>query len=277
MSRLERQNRLDMFAIDGDRLSAAPLFSNGTLGEPGNIRGRQAAGTVHVHPNGRFVYVANRASSTVGEGASASLPAAKTRSPSLRSILQPASPPRSSMSIPAASIVAPFTSIRAARLLVAAHIMGLPVKDGAQSAQCRPASRCSASAPTASSISCANTMSMSATGRCFGWGWFKSATKARLTAVQTGASGRCGRAGGSTRIGSPGRTSPSASTTRHDPGLAHQIARSSRSESRGHQPLLDLVELSAGIAQPSDLDDRPVAEVKPRAGREARADRCRVS
>jgi hypothetical protein len=35
------------------------------LGEPGNIRGRQAAGTVHVHPNGRFVYVANRASATV--------------------------------------------------------------------------------------------------------------------------------------------------------------------------------------------------------------------
>jgi 6-phosphogluconolactonase len=62
---LERQNRLDMFEITGGALSAAPLFRKETLAEPGNIRGRQAAGTVHVHPNGRFVYAVNRASSTV--------------------------------------------------------------------------------------------------------------------------------------------------------------------------------------------------------------------
>jgi len=35
------------------------------LAEPNNIRARQAAGTVHVHPNGRFVYGANRAEATV--------------------------------------------------------------------------------------------------------------------------------------------------------------------------------------------------------------------
>jgi len=62
---LERQNKLDMFAITNGKLSAAPVFRKETLAEPGNIRGRQAAGTVHVHPNGRFVYAANRASSTV--------------------------------------------------------------------------------------------------------------------------------------------------------------------------------------------------------------------
>jgi 6-phosphogluconolactonase len=61
---LERQNKLDMFQITGDALSAAPAFRKDTLAEPRNIRGRQVAGTVHVHPNGRFVYVANRASST---------------------------------------------------------------------------------------------------------------------------------------------------------------------------------------------------------------------
>ena len=62
---LERQNKLDMFEITSGKLSAAPVFRKETLAEPGNIRGRQAAGTVHVHPNGRFVYAANRASSTV--------------------------------------------------------------------------------------------------------------------------------------------------------------------------------------------------------------------
>ncbi len=61
----ERENKLDVFRLDGQTLSATPLFVKDTLGEPRNLRGRQAAGTVHVHPNGRFVYVANRASATV--------------------------------------------------------------------------------------------------------------------------------------------------------------------------------------------------------------------
>ncbi|MGH7094521.1 MAG: lactonase family protein, partial [Stellaceae bacterium] len=61
---LERQNRLDMFDFAGGTLSPAPVFSATTLGT-GRTGGRQAAGTVHVHPNGRFVYVANRASASV--------------------------------------------------------------------------------------------------------------------------------------------------------------------------------------------------------------------
>ena len=36
-----------------------------TLLEPNNIRARQAASTVHVHPNGRFLYGANRSQATV--------------------------------------------------------------------------------------------------------------------------------------------------------------------------------------------------------------------
>jgi 6-phosphogluconolactonase len=60
----ERENRLDVYRLDGERLSPAPLFVKDTLGKPRNSPGRQAAGTVHVHPNGRFVYVANRASAT---------------------------------------------------------------------------------------------------------------------------------------------------------------------------------------------------------------------
>ena len=60
----ERENKLDVYRLDGQTLSAAPLFVKDTLGEPRNLRGRQAAGTVHMHPGGRFVYVANRASAT---------------------------------------------------------------------------------------------------------------------------------------------------------------------------------------------------------------------
>jgi 6-phosphogluconolactonase len=61
---LERENKRDMFTLDGDTLSMAPRFRKETLARPHNIVSRQAAGTVHVHPNGRFVYVANRADTT---------------------------------------------------------------------------------------------------------------------------------------------------------------------------------------------------------------------
>ncbi len=63
---LERQNKLDVFEKRPDgTLSSNPIFSKDTLAEPGNVRPGQALGTIHMHPNGRFVYLANRASGTV--------------------------------------------------------------------------------------------------------------------------------------------------------------------------------------------------------------------
>jgi 6-phosphogluconolactonase len=57
---LERQSRLAVFPLKGGRLAPEPAFSKDTLAEPGNLRPKQLAGAVHLHPNGRFVYVANR-------------------------------------------------------------------------------------------------------------------------------------------------------------------------------------------------------------------------
>jgi 6-phosphogluconolactonase len=62
---LERQNALDMFELAGGALSATPRYRKNTLGAA--PVSRQAVGTVHVHPNGRAVYVANRASNADGE------------------------------------------------------------------------------------------------------------------------------------------------------------------------------------------------------------------
>jgi 6-phosphogluconolactonase len=61
---LERENKLDMFTLDGDTLSTVPRFRKETLARANNTPSRQAAGTVHVHPNGRFVYGVNRADTT---------------------------------------------------------------------------------------------------------------------------------------------------------------------------------------------------------------------
>lgn len=62
---IETQNQMMMFRRENGRIAPTPQFTKTTLLEPNNIRARQAASTVHVHPNGRFVYGANRAQATV--------------------------------------------------------------------------------------------------------------------------------------------------------------------------------------------------------------------
>jgi len=61
---LESQNRIEMYRISEDSLSPAALFSKTTLAEPEKVRPEQRASSIRVHPNGRFVYVGNRASGT---------------------------------------------------------------------------------------------------------------------------------------------------------------------------------------------------------------------
>jgi 6-phosphogluconolactonase (cycloisomerase 2 family) len=58
---LERQNQLSVFQNAEGVLRHMPEFTRDTLAEPGNVRPRQLGGAIHVHPNGKFVYVANRA------------------------------------------------------------------------------------------------------------------------------------------------------------------------------------------------------------------------
>jgi 6-phosphogluconolactonase (cycloisomerase 2 family) len=126
---LERQNALDMFRISGRALSAAPVFRKGTLAEPGNIRGRQIAGTVHVHPNGRFVYAVNRASSTIEVGGR-SVFAGGENTFAVYSIDPATGEPTLIQHIDTQGIhCRTFHIDPSGRLLVAAHIMALPVSE----------------------------------------------------------------------------------------------------------------------------------------------------
>ena len=61
---LERQNRLDVFKLENGTVSPAPIFSRDTLGEPGNVRPKQFASTLHMHPSKPVLYVANRSDAT---------------------------------------------------------------------------------------------------------------------------------------------------------------------------------------------------------------------
>ena len=58
---IERQNQIFLYDLQPDgRLAAAPKFVKTSLIDSRNIRPSQGAGTIHVHPNGRFVYQTNR-------------------------------------------------------------------------------------------------------------------------------------------------------------------------------------------------------------------------
>jgi 6-phosphogluconolactonase len=127
---LERQNKLDMFEITGKEVSAAPVFRKETLAEPNNIRGRQAAGTVHVHPNGRFVYAVNRASSTTEvEGKPVFVGGENTLA--VYEIDARTGEPTPIQHVDTRGIhCRTFHIDPSGRMLVAAHIMALPVREG---------------------------------------------------------------------------------------------------------------------------------------------------
>jgi 6-phosphogluconolactonase len=62
---IERQNKLYVYKRDASTgLARAPMFVKDTLADP-NPKVRQAAGAIHVHPSGKFVYLTNRASDLV--------------------------------------------------------------------------------------------------------------------------------------------------------------------------------------------------------------------
>lgn len=66
---VERQNKLYVYRLDAAMgLAREPLFVKETLADPAS-RVPQGAGPIHVHPNGRFVYLTNRTFPASGPGA----------------------------------------------------------------------------------------------------------------------------------------------------------------------------------------------------------------
>jgi len=63
---LERQSKLQVYGkLPNGTLNPVALFTKDSLTDPAHTHPGQAAGTIHIHPNGRLVYQANRASDTV--------------------------------------------------------------------------------------------------------------------------------------------------------------------------------------------------------------------
>jgi 6-phosphogluconolactonase len=129
---LERENRLDMFTLANGRLSSEAAFRKNNLSQLGVPGARQAVGTVHVHPNGRFVYVANRAS-TVVNGVFAG---------GENTLAAYAIDPKTGEPDPIQHVDTHGIHCRtfhidpSGRLLVAAHIQGIKLKDGSEAPCC---------------------------------------------------------------------------------------------------------------------------------------------
>ena len=126
---LERQDQLDMFELMDGGLSPTPRFRKDALGDPATPY-RQVVGTVHVHPNGRTVYVANRASETV-EFTGQRVFAGGENSLAVYAIDPATGEPNVIQHVDTHGIhPRTFHIDPSGRLLVVAHIMGLKVRDG---------------------------------------------------------------------------------------------------------------------------------------------------
>ena len=57
----EKRSLLYLFRIPGDRLEPLPAYTRDALADRANEKPRQLTSTIHLHPNARTVYIANRA------------------------------------------------------------------------------------------------------------------------------------------------------------------------------------------------------------------------
>lgn len=127
---LERQNRLDVFEVRGEFIMAEPAFRCEALGEPGNLRPVQMAGEVHVHPSGRYVYLANRAFGTTAHGQDAVF-AGGENSIVVFAIDERSGEPRAIQRIDTQGIYPRTFSVDpGGQMMVVANSTALPVRDG---------------------------------------------------------------------------------------------------------------------------------------------------
>ena len=126
---IERQNKLYVYKRDaGTGLARAPLFIKDTLADP-NPKVRQAAGAIHVHPSGKFVYLTNRASDLVDANGAKAFTGGENNV-AVFAIDQASGEPTLIQNADGAAIeLRTFGIEPSGRMLVAASIKPVPVRD----------------------------------------------------------------------------------------------------------------------------------------------------
>mgnify|MGYP003351763222 FL=1 len=127
---VESQNDIHMHRINGDEITPTPEFVKTTLAAPRDPKMHQTTSAIHVHPNGRFVYTANRADGKV-EFNGKQVFAGGENSIAVFAIDQNTGEPTRIQSVdPQTHHVRTFGIDPSGRLLVSASIRDMWVKDG---------------------------------------------------------------------------------------------------------------------------------------------------
>jgi len=127
---LERENQLDVYHLRSDNLDPKPIFSKTTLAEVNRYGPDQMAGPIHVHPNGRFVYLGNR-NSGVTDYQGKKVAVGGENSIAVFAIDQRSGEPTLVQSIPTHGFhPRTFSLDPSGRMLVVANLIALPVRDG---------------------------------------------------------------------------------------------------------------------------------------------------
>jgi 6-phosphogluconolactonase len=127
---LETQNKIYTYKMEGGRINPEVAFRAETLTKPKAPGVHQEAGAVHVHPNGRFLYGANRAGTTIEFGGKRVLNGGENNIV-VYSINQKTGEPTPIQHIETPAIhTRTFHIDRSGRLLVAEHNVPVNVRDG---------------------------------------------------------------------------------------------------------------------------------------------------
>jgi 6-phosphogluconolactonase len=129
---IERQNKLYVYGLDpATGLAREPMFIKDSLSDP-NTKFQQGAGPIHVHPNGRFVYQTNRASSLT-EFQGQKVLAGGENSVAVYAIDQKTGEPKLIQNIDGHGVqLRTFGIDPSGRMLVAGSIMPIPVREGSR-------------------------------------------------------------------------------------------------------------------------------------------------
>jgi 6-phosphogluconolactonase len=127
---LERENQLDVYRMRADNLDPKPIFSKTTLSEPNKFGPDQMVGPIHVHPNGRFVYLGNR-NSGVTDYQGKKVAVGGENGIAVFAIDQHTGEPTLLQNIPTHGFhPRTFSLDPSGRMLVVANLTALPVRDG---------------------------------------------------------------------------------------------------------------------------------------------------
>ncbi len=126
---VERQNKLYVYGLDGERgLESEPMFIKETLAWGSHVG--QGAGPIHIHPNGKFVYMTNRTAALTDYNGQKIL-AGGENSVAVFAIDQITGEPTRIQNIDGQGIhLRTFGIDPSGSLLVAASIKPLPVREG---------------------------------------------------------------------------------------------------------------------------------------------------